>query len=110
MVRASRPARLGMVAVFCALCFILTGCAKSKVTKENFEKIKNDMTLEQVEAVLGEGTKMGDASLMAAQVGVDVTGGAGPSSTVDYVWERGNNSITVTFRQGKVVQKRSSGF
>jgi hypothetical protein len=101
--------RIANVAALCALCFLLIGC-KSKVTKENFEKIQNDMTLEQVEAILGEGTKVGgDASNMAAQVGVDVTGGAAPSSTVDSVWESRQNSITVTFRHGKVVQKKNSG-
>ena len=109
MARASTPARFGMAIAFCALCFVLTGCGKSKVTKENFDKVKNDMTLDQVEAILGEGTKQGDGANMAAQVGVDVTGGAGSSSTVEYVWEGGKNTITVSFRQGKVVQKRNTG-
>jgi hypothetical protein len=100
----------GWIAVLFALCFILTGCGKTKVTKENFEKISNGMTLEEVEGVLGEGTQVGgDGSLVAAQAGVDVNAGARPSSTVQYNWESGKNSITVYFRQGKVVLKKSSG-
>ena len=107
--RAFTPARLGLVAVCFALCLVLSGCGKSKVTKEHYDKIKNDMTLDEVETVLGEGTKMGDGSNMGAQVGVDVTGGAGASSNVDYFWEGGKNTITITFKQGKVVQKRNTG-
>jgi hypothetical protein len=83
-----------------------------KVTKDNFEKIKNDMTVRQVEEILGEGTRTGgDGANVAGQFGIDVTGGASaPSSGMDYMWESGRKSITVTFKQGKVVQKRSSGF
>ncbi len=110
MLPASARARLGKLIVLLALCLLLTGCRKSKVTQENFEKIKNDMTLAQVEAILGEGTSQGgDGSNVAAQFGVDVTGGAPASSTVEYVWESGKKSITVTFRGGKVVAKKSSG-
>jgi hypothetical protein len=110
MVPATARARLVKVAVLLALCLMLTGCRKSKVTQENYDKIKNDMTLAQVEAILGEGTSQGgDGANVAAQFGVDVTGGAPAPSTTDYVWESGNKSITVTFRGGKVVGKKSSG-
>ncbi len=110
MLRASVLGRLGGIAVLVALCFTATGCGKSKITKENFDKIKNDMTLKEVEAILGEGTSQGgDGANVAAQVGVDVTGGAAAPSTVDYLWESGKKSITVTFKQGKVMQKKSSG-
>ena len=103
----ARPVWLGIVGF---LCFILAGCGKSAITRENFDKIQNDMTLEQVEEILKKGSQVGDGSNVAAQFGVDVTGGARPPSTVDYVWESGNKSITITFRQGKVVGKRSAGF
>ena len=109
MVRALTPVRLGMALACCALCCVLAGCGKNKVTKENYDKVENGMTLDQVEALLGEGTKAGDGSNMGAQVGIDVTGGAGSSSTVEYGWESGKHTITVSFRQGKVVQKRNTG-
>jgi major membrane immunogen (membrane-anchored lipoprotein) len=105
----SSSARVASLAVLFVLCFVLTGCGKSKVTKENFDKITNDMTLAQVEAILGEGDKQGDAANMAAQVGVDVTGGAGSPATTDYAWESGQKSITVTFKGGKVISKRNAG-
>jgi hypothetical protein len=109
MVHAASRARRGGIVAVLALCFLMTGCVKSKVTKDNFDKIKNDMTLEDVEGILGKGDSVGDGSNVAGQFGVDVTGGAPPSSGVDYVWESGKKSITVSFRGGKVVAKRSEG-
>jgi hypothetical protein len=100
----------GLTALAVCGCLLVSGCAKSKVTKENYEQIKTGMTQEDVEAILGPGKLVGDGSLIAAQVGVDVTGGAKQSSAVEYVWESGSNSITVTFRHEKVVGKRSVGF
>ena len=38
--------------IFILLLFTLTSC--NKVTKENFDQIKNGMTLEEVKAILGE--------------------------------------------------------
>jgi hypothetical protein len=106
----SPRARLGGLAVLLALCVLAAGCAgNKKITQANFEKIKNDMSLSEVEAILGPGDKQGDGSNVAAQAGVDVNMGAAPSSTVDYVWESGTKKITITFRGGKVVGKTSSG-
>jgi hypothetical protein len=106
------PARLGTVSLLLAMCLALSGCGKDKITKANYDKITNDMTLKEVEAILGEGTSQGgDGANVAAQFGVDVSGGVQASATtsVDYVWEKGNKSITITFRGGKVVNKKSSG-
>jgi hypothetical protein len=108
MTFTSTSARLASLAILGVLCLILTGC-KNKVTKENYDKITNDMTVDEVEAILGSGTKQGDASNMAAQVGVDITGGAGSPSTTDYTWESGQKTITITFRAGKVVRKTNVG-
>jgi hypothetical protein len=103
-------ARLGRITLLVVLCCLVSGCGKSKITKENFDKITNDMTLEQVEAILGRGDPQGDGSNIAAQAGVDVIGTSSGPSTVDYLWEKGNKSITVTFnKQKKVVAKRNSG-
>jgi hypothetical protein len=110
MMSTSALARLGKVVVVLVACLALAGCGKDKITKENFDKIKDGMTVDEVEKILGSATQTpGDGANVAAQVGVDVTGGAPPPSTVDYGWESGKKSITVTFKQGKVIQKKSSG-
>ena len=109
------PRTLARLAVLFALCLMLTGCIKNKVTKANYDAVKPGMTLEQVQQLLGKGTKDegGDGSNVAAQFGVDVgvssSPRAGTGST--YTWERGGNSITVNFdKEGKVVNKRSPNF
>jgi hypothetical protein len=104
------PRTLARIAVLIALCLLLPACIKNKVTKSNFDAIKNGMTLDEVEKLLGKGTREGgDGSNVAAQFGVHVE--STPSSGTTYTWERGGNSITVYFnKEGKVVNKRSTGF
>jgi hypothetical protein len=95
------------------VCLLLPACIKNKVTKANFEKIKDGMTLADVEKILGKGTKEegGDGSNVAGQFGVAIesapkVGGGGAI----YKWERGVSGITVYFnKEGKVVNKRSEG-
>jgi hypothetical protein len=97
-----RPAA---VAAVLALCLLAAGC-NSKVTKANYDKINNGMSLDEVEAILGRGEKEGDGSGVAAQFGVDVQGaGAAKSSVTTYVWESGNKTVRVYFANGKVTKK-----
>jgi hypothetical protein len=107
----STSARMACLTILAAICFLEGGCAKSKITKANFDQITNDMSLQEVQRILGEGTLTGgDGALVAAQVGVDVGSiGARPSSTVTYKWESGKDWITVSFKQDKYVSKNSSG-
>jgi hypothetical protein len=96
-----------------ALCLLATGCGKNKVTKANYEKIKNDMTYSEVKAILGEPTDAGgDGSNVAAQAGVDVNMGARAPTTVTRKWESGDNEIFITFnvKQETVTHKRSPSF
>jgi len=96
----------------CVLCLLVPACGASKITKANYDKVQEGMTLQQVEGILGSGDKAGgDGSNVAGQFGVDVTGGAPSprSSTDDYAWESGQKKITITFSQGKVIRKTSTG-
>ena len=105
-----RGQRLISVAFLLTLCLLLPGCKKSKVTKENFDKITNGMTLDQVEDILGKGEKeTGDGSNVAAQVGIDVSGPPSNPGADTYVWEKGNKKITVHFMNKKVANKQQSG-
>jgi hypothetical protein len=110
----SRTLKCAQIAVILALCLLVPAC-KSKVTQANYDKITEGMTLSEVEKILGKGTKDegGDGSNVAAQFGVDVTGGAGPAAKTPgetYTWEGGKATVTVYLRQGKVVRKQTSGF
>jgi len=107
MDRVPRLARFGAIVFVFGLCLVVVGCGagvgkKSRVTKENFDKIKTGMSQDDVEYILGRGQPVTDGGGAAAAVGVDVSGGAGPSSTERLVWQDGDKSITVSFRAGKV--------
>ena len=105
-----RPAHVLRLALILALCLLVPAC-KSKVSKLNFEKVKDGMTLDEVEKILGKGTKeTGDGSNVAGQFGVAMPSAPTVGGGESYVWESSAHSITVTLRQGKVVNKRSSGF
>jgi hypothetical protein len=106
----SHSLKCARLAVVLALCLLIPAC-KSKVSKANFEKVKEGMTLEEVEKLLGKGTKEeGDGSGVAAQFGVALPSAPTSGGGEIWKWESGNNSITIIIRQGKVVGKQSSGF
>jgi hypothetical protein len=76
----------------------VVGCG-SKVTKSNYDKISDGMTTAQVEGILGKGQK---ASAGVSIAGLSVTGDV-------YQWKDGDKSISVVFKDGKVVGKSQSG-
>jgi hypothetical protein len=100
---------------FLVVCLLIVGCAGNpKLTKANYDKIKNGMDLKQVEDILGPGEKQaqGDGSNVAGQFGVDVGGLSASSSRSagdEYVWESGGKKITITLVGGKVTNKTSTG-
>ncbi len=84
------------LALFLVAALLLpAGCAGSKITKENFDKIKLGMTQEEVQAILGPPT---EAS------GIEIPVFSGTMSK----WVRGDAVITVQFVNGKVVAKEFS--
>jgi hypothetical protein len=110
VLRSTKPLRLIQVALVLILCLTISACGKSKVTQANYDKIQNGMTLQEVEALLGSGTKQeGDGSGVAAQFGVALTPTGGSRTAETYVWEKGKATITVYFQSGKVGSKTGSG-
>ncbi|HTU91223.1 MAG TPA: hypothetical protein VMF69_14180 [Gemmataceae bacterium] len=92
------------------VCLLLPAC-KSKVNKANFDKVKDGMTLEEVEKILGKGSKeTGDGSNVAAQFGVALPAAPISGGGDVYTWESGDNTIRLTFRSGKLVHKQATGF
>src|SRR5437870_1010502 len=91
----------GMVLVL-FVCLLLPAC-KSKLTKANLDKISDGMTLKEVEAILGEGTRQSDGAGIPAAHAIAVAGINTRDET--YVWESGDRSITLIFRDGKVVHR-----
>lgn len=84
-------ANLLLVSLF---VFQLTGCG-SKITEENYTKIKNGMTEDEVIAILG---KPSDRS----------SSGIGTLTTTGMTWQDENITITVQLINGKVQLKNYS--
>lgn len=92
------------------VCLLLPAC-KSKVSKANYDKVKEGMSLEEVEKVLGKGEKeTGDGSNVAGQFGVAIPATPTSGGGDVYTWESGDKTIRLTFRSGKLVHKASTGF
>lgn len=94
--------RLALAALL-ALSILITGCEKSKVTAENFDKVKVGMSLSEVKALLGKsyedetpsaGYNAGNTGLSTSQATENI-----------YVWSSKDLKIILTVKDGKVVQK-----
>jgi hypothetical protein len=81
-----------MKRTLCALLLVCSLAACSKVSQENFAKIQNGMTEQEVAAVLGSPTE---------STSREVLGISGTTS----VWRSGDAAITVRFVGGKVALK-----
>ena len=110
-------------AVLFVACLTLAGCGGNKaLTKENFDKIQPNMTLAEVQTLLGgpgeenpDGLGLGEGSSVAGAAGV---GGTLDSMTAKksnvkwYKWGGSSKWIAVAFLDGKVAasnSKRSEG-
>jgi hypothetical protein len=106
----SRSWKYGRLAVVLALCLVIPAC-KNKLTKANVEKVKEGMTLDEVEKIIGKGNKeTGDGSNVAAQFGVALPATPTGNAPEIYTWESGNKTVTLYVREGKVLKKVESGF
>jgi hypothetical protein len=90
-----RPPLLCRALLAALLIVSLVGCSGSKITKENFDRIKLGMTQEEVQGILGPPT---EAS------GLEIPVFSGTMSK----WARGDAVISVQFVNGKVVAKEFS--
>lgn len=74
-----------------ALVMFLVACG-SRVNQENYEKVRNDMTTEQVNEILGKPTEISSF-------------GIGDLSATTAQWVGKSHTITVTFANDKVKMK-----
>lgn len=100
----------GLVLVALPLLAILgVGCA-GKLSMENYNKVTNGMTLQEVEAILGPGTEQ--ASTGVSVPGQSVAGVTVPGVSVSgktMTWKKGSKMITVSLVNDKVVGKAQVG-
>lgn len=84
---------LALVVLAVLILSSLTACEGSKITQENFDRIKTGMNQAEVHGILGEPT---DAS------SIDIAGFSGTAA----VWKRKDVTITIQLVNGKVVSKQ----
>lgn len=73
---------------------LLAACG-SRLTPANLDKIHNDMTTAEVKSILGNPSEVKTSGFMGLT-----------SST--YVYKKGNNEVTITFVNDKVMTKAGS--
>jgi len=91
---SKRLVLVGLLVAGLATTFVV-GCG-GKVSKSNYDKIENGMTVEEVKDILGEPAKT-------------TGGGVGALSGKVMTWEDGDKQIVVTFANDKVTLKSQTG-
>lgn len=97
------------------LCFLLVAGCGGRLTRANYDRIQNGMTLQEVEAFMGKGNEEASSqidiptqSFSVPGIGSATVGGVSTSSKV-VSWRDGVKLITLTFSNGKVVSKLQAG-
>jgi hypothetical protein len=84
------------LAALAALCLVISGCG-SKVSKENFDKVKTGMTEKEVTDIMGAPTESTNL-------------GAGKDTNAkSLVWRNGNDVYSVSIINDKVIAKMGGG-
>jgi hypothetical protein len=81
------------------LVLLMTGCLGSKINEENYKKVQEGMTMEQVKTILGEPTD-------AKADGVSTPIGSISGTQATWKTSDGKISIELTFVNDKVTLKR----
>ena len=89
---------------------MVSGCG-GPINESNYDKIKDGMTLAEVEGILGKGTEQASVSTPGVSVDVPVVGvKVEATSNKIYKWESGGKTIIVTFMNDKMAGKSKNGF
>lgn len=89
------------------LTLALFGC-EQKSFPQKFDEISVGMSQQDVEKIMGKGTKQDVGGVGISASGI--AGGASQNSQITYTWQDGVKEIAVTFQNGKVVNKGKSRF
>lgn len=87
--------------VIISFSLFLASCS-GKLNKDNYDKISNDMSVSQVESILGKGESQASSNVDLGEYGGNI------SSEV-MTWQSGTKVISITFSNGKVMAKAQNG-
>ena len=81
---------------FCwRLRFCLGACHGKRLTKANVDEVSNGMSRKQVESILGPPTSVDSTNLLVTK-------------KVTYIYQQGNESVTIVFFNDEVTSKESN--
>jgi hypothetical protein len=83
------------------ITLFLSSCS-GKLNKDNYDKISNNMSISQVESILGKGESQASSNVDLGEYGGNI------SSEV-MTWQSGTKVISITFSNGKVMAKAQNG-
>ncbi|HKE42554.1 MAG TPA: outer membrane protein assembly factor BamE [Casimicrobiaceae bacterium] len=89
---AAKPTMIHSIVATLLLCLAACG---SRLTQENFEKVREGMSQQEVRQILGEPADASGASLLGLSSG-------------EAVWKDDKTTITIHFLNDRVVSKRMS--
>lgn len=77
------------------LVFVSLSCAGRKITKANVDEVGEGMSKKQVESILGPPTELDNKDFLILK-------------KTTYVYRQGKDSVTIVFKDDKVVEKQST--
>ena len=86
---------------FLVFTLFLVSCS-GKLNKDNYDKLSNDMSVSQVESILGKGESQASSNVDLGEYGGNI------SSEV-IIWQSSTKVILITFSDGKVMNKAQTG-
>ena len=77
------------------LIFVSLSCAGRRITKANVDEIAEGMSKKQVESILGPPTELDSKDFLILK-------------KTTYVYHQGKDTVTIVFKDDKVVEKQST--
>jgi len=77
------------------LVLVLGSCAGRKLTKANVDEVGEGMSKKQVESILGPPTELDNKDFLILK-------------KTTYVYRQGKDTVTIIFKDDKVVEKQST--
>jgi outer membrane protein assembly factor BamE (lipoprotein component of BamABCDE complex) len=74
---------------------LVVGCAGRRLTKANVDEVGEGMSKKQVESILGPPTELDNKDFLILK-------------KTTYVYRQGKDTVTVVFKDDKVVEKQST--
>jgi outer membrane protein assembly factor BamE (lipoprotein component of BamABCDE complex) len=78
-----------------AAMLVLNGCVGRRITKANVDEVAENMSKKQVESILGPPTELDNKDFLILK-------------KTTYVYRQGNDTVTIVFKDDKVVEKQST--